>query len=79
MGEVPLRADPGEGHTKWRRLAYAISSNQAKTGNGNALVALVRESMRPELATDRKKEPMGVDADGGQPRRADLGRSDTIA
>lgn len=54
MGEIPLRADPGEGHTKWRRLAHAISSNQAKTGNGNALVALVRASMRPERTIDRK-------------------------
>ena len=40
MAEVPLRSDPGEGHTKWRRLAHAVSNNQAKTGNGNALIAL---------------------------------------
>jgi uncharacterized protein (TIGR02391 family) len=52
--EVPLRSDPGEGHTKWRRLAHAVSSNQAKTGNGNALIALVRAAMRPERTLDRK-------------------------
>ena len=51
---VPLRADPGEGHTKWRRLAHAIASNQAKTGNGNALVGLVAAAMRPERTLDRK-------------------------
>ena len=39
MPEVPLRSDPSEGHTKWRRPAHAVSSNQAKTGNGNALIA----------------------------------------
>lgn len=54
IAEVPLRSDPGEGHTKWRRLAHAVSSNQAKIGNGNALIALVRAAMRPERTLDRK-------------------------
>ncbi len=54
MAEVPLRSDPGEGHTKWRRLAHAVSNNQAKTGNGNALIALVRAAMRAERTLDRK-------------------------
>lgn len=54
MAEVPLRSDPGEGHTKWRRLAHAVSSNQAKTGNGNALIALVRAAMGAERTLDRK-------------------------
>lgn len=53
-GEVPLRSDPGKGYTKWRRLAHAVSSNQAKTGNGNALIGLVRAAMRPERTLDRK-------------------------
>lgn len=25
--EIPLSRDPGEGHTKWRRLEYAVSAN----------------------------------------------------
>ena len=52
--EVPLRSDPGEGHTKWRRLAHAVSNNQATTGTGNALIGLVRAAMRPERTLDRK-------------------------
>lgn len=52
--EVPLRSDPGEGHTKWRRLPHAVSNNQAKTGTGNALIGLVRAAMRPERTLDRK-------------------------
>lgn len=54
LAEVPLRSDPGEGHTKWRRLAYTVSNNQAKTGTGNALIALVRATMRAERTLDRK-------------------------
>lgn len=54
IAEVPLRSDPGEGHNKWCRLAHAVSSNQAKIGNGNALIALVRAAMRPERTLDRK-------------------------
>lgn len=53
-GEVPLRSDPGEGHTKWRRLAHAVSSNQAKTSTGNASIGLIRAAMRPERTLDRK-------------------------
>ncbi|UDH01744.1 TIGR02391 family protein [Rhodococcus opacus] len=52
--EVPLRDDPGEGQTKWRRLAHAISSHQAKTQNGNALVKLVTVAMRPDRTMSRK-------------------------
>lgn len=54
MSEVPLRSDPGEGHTKWRRIAHAVSNNQVITGNGNALVALVRAALRPERTLVRK-------------------------
>lgn len=54
LGSVPLRGDPGEIHAKWRRLAHAVSNNQANTRNGNALVALIREAMRPERTLDRK-------------------------
>lgn len=53
MAEIPLRGDPGEGNTKWRRLAYAVSSNQACTQSGNAVLALVTASMRPERTLDR--------------------------
>lgn len=53
-GEVPLNDDPGERHTKWRRLAHALSSNQAKTQTGNALVKLVTVAMRPDRTLDRK-------------------------
>lgn len=53
MAEIPLRSDPGEGNTKWRRLAHAVSSNQARTQNGNALVALIATSIRPERILDR--------------------------
>lgn len=52
--EVPLKGDPGEGHTKWRRLAHALSSDQAKTQTGNALVKLVTVAMRPDRTLDRK-------------------------
>lgn len=53
MSEIPLRDDPGEGNTKWRRLAYAVSSNQARTQSGNAVIALISASMRPERTLDR--------------------------
>lgn len=53
IAEIPLRNDPGEGNTKWRRLAYAVSSNQASTQTGNALIALVAASMRPDRILDR--------------------------
>lgn len=51
--EVPLRNDPGEGITKWRRLAHAVSSNQAGAGNGNALVRIITVAMRPDRTLDR--------------------------
>ncbi|WP_458115677.1 TIGR02391 family protein [Arthrobacter sp. D2-10] len=53
MAEIPLRSDPGEGNTKWRRLAHSVSSNQTRTQNGNALIALITTSMRPERILDR--------------------------
>jgi uncharacterized protein (TIGR02391 family) len=53
LAEIPLRTDPGEGITKWRRLAHAVSSNQAGTQTGNALIALVTISMRPDLTLSR--------------------------
>jgi uncharacterized protein (TIGR02391 family) len=53
VGEVPLRNDPGEGVTKWRRLAHAVSTNQVKTGTGNALIRLVTIAMRPDRTLDR--------------------------
>ena len=53
MAEIPLRSDPGEGSTKWRRLAHAVSINQADTQTGNALVALVAAAMQPERILDR--------------------------
>lgn len=52
--EVPLTDDPGEGLTKWRRLAHALSSNQAKTQTGNAMVKLVTVAMRPDHTLSRK-------------------------
>lgn len=54
--EVPLRDDPGEGQTKWRRLAHAVSANQQKTQTGNALVRLVTVAMRPDRTLDRKQQ-----------------------
>lgn len=53
LSEIPLRNDPGEGHTKWRRLAHVISSNQASTKSGNALIALITAAMRPERTLER--------------------------
>jgi len=53
IAEIPLRHDPGEGNTKWRRLAYGVSSNQVSTQTGNALIALVAASMRPDRILDR--------------------------
>lgn len=54
LAEVPLKDDPGEGNTKWRRIAYAVSMNQAKTGRGNAVVGLVVKAMSPHRTLDRK-------------------------
>ncbi|MCJ1682341.1 TIGR02391 family protein [Rathayibacter sp. VKM Ac-2928] len=51
--EVPLRQDPGEAVTKWRRLAHAVSANQVKTQTGNALLALIRASMEPDRTISR--------------------------
>ncbi|MGY1820513.1 TIGR02391 family protein [Geodermatophilus sp. SYSU D00079] len=56
MAEVPLRDDPGLGITKWRRLAHAVGSNQAKTRNGNALVRLITVAMAPSRTLSRKRE-----------------------
>ena len=53
MAEVPLKDDPCEGITKWRRLAHAVSSNQAGSGTGNATIALITAAMRPERTLDR--------------------------
>lgn len=53
MAQIPLRSDPGEGITKWRRLAYAVSSNQASTQSGNAVIALITTAMRPDRILDR--------------------------
>jgi len=53
--EVPLRDDPGEGNTKWRRLAHALSSHQARSQSGNALGKLTTVAMRPDRTLDRKR------------------------
>lgn len=53
MAEIPLKHDPGEGITKWRHLAYAVSSNQAGSQTRNATIALVTAVTRPELTLDR--------------------------
>lgn len=67
MTEIPLRDDPGEGNTKWRRLAHAVSHNQARTQTGNALIALVIASMRPDRILDR--------ADAAQQTRDELNQA----
>lgn len=54
LAEVPLKNDPGEGATKWRRLAVAVNANQLATRNGNALVRLVTLAMSPDRTLDRK-------------------------
>lgn len=54
LAEVPLKNDPGEGNTKWRRIAHAVSTYQVKTGTGNALVGLVVIAMSPHRTLDRK-------------------------
>lgn len=54
LAEVPLKNDPGEGNTKWRRLAYAVSANQSATQTGNAVVRLITVAMRPDRTLDRK-------------------------
>lgn len=53
MAQIPLRSDPGEGTTKWRRLAHAVSSNQARTQSGNAVIALISVAMQPDRILDR--------------------------
>lgn len=60
LAEVPLRDDPGEGITKWRRIAHALSANQAKTATGNALVGLVARAMNPHRTLDRKARADGA-------------------
>lgn len=54
LASVGFRADPGEGHAKWRRLAYVVSDHQSRHQNGNALIALITEALRPERTIDRK-------------------------
>ncbi|BDB63275.1 MULTISPECIES: TIGR02391 family protein [unclassified Rhodococcus (in: high G+C Gram-positive bacteria)] len=91
--EVPLRDDPGEGVTKWRRLAHAVSSNQAKNQNGNALVKLITVAMRPDRTMTRKAQAdvardqltqvlslVGMRVrDDGKVARSPLARTDTEA
>lgn len=60
LGEVPLKEDPGEGNTKWRRIAHAVSLNQARTRSGNALVGLVLKAMSPHRTLDRKARADGA-------------------
>ncbi|WP_272028100.1 hypothetical protein [Kocuria rosea] len=48
IAETPLQNDPGQGNTKWRHLAHVVSSNQTSTPKGNALIAMVSASMRPD-------------------------------
>lgn len=54
IAEVPLNDDPGEGVTKWRRLAHAVSSHQSRHGNGKALIKLVTVAMSPDRTLDIK-------------------------
>ncbi|MBZ8176417.1 TIGR02391 family protein [Corynebacterium poyangense] len=56
MASIPLRADLGEGYTKWRRLNHAVLMNQKTTRNGNALVALIRTALEPERTLSRASD-----------------------
>lgn len=56
LHEVPLHDDMGEGVTKWRRLAHAVSNNQAKRRNGNALVRLITVAMMPDRTLGKKAQ-----------------------
>jgi uncharacterized protein (TIGR02391 family) len=60
MAEIPLRDDPGEGFTKWRRLAFAVSKNQSGTQTGNALIALITATMRPDRILDRAEAALRI-------------------
>ena len=53
LDEARLRGDPGEGHTKWRRLALVVANHQARYGTGKALVALIGVALSPERTFDR--------------------------
>jgi uncharacterized protein (TIGR02391 family) len=50
-------ADPlGEGATKWKRLAEAISDKQVGTGNGGAVIGLIHAAMAPTRTLNRRVE-----------------------
>jgi len=51
--EVPLRDDPGEGQTKWRRLAHALSAQQQRQRDGRPVLRLVSVAMAPQRTVDR--------------------------
>jgi uncharacterized protein (TIGR02391 family) len=53
LAEAGLKGDPGVSNTKWRRLADVVSTNQAKTQVGNALVALITVAFKPDRLLDR--------------------------
>lgn len=50
-------ADPlGEGTTKWKRLAQALSDKQVGTGNGGAVIGLIHAAMAPTRTLNRRVE-----------------------
>lgn len=43
-----MEHDPGEGITKWRRVAQAVSDKQQIQRNGDAAIRLVKSAMQPD-------------------------------
>jgi uncharacterized protein (TIGR02391 family) len=50
------RYDPGEGNTKWKRLAQAVNDHQCATTKGDALVKLITVAMSPQRTLSRAQD-----------------------
>jgi uncharacterized protein (TIGR02391 family) len=55
LQEVGLRDDPGEGLTKWRRIAHALATHQNSAQTGKAVMGLITVAMRPDHTLSRKE------------------------
>ena len=54
LHETGLRGDPGEGNTKWRRIAHVLISHQNSAQTGKAVMGLISVAMRPDHTLSRK-------------------------
>lgn len=54
LAEVRLKDALGESMTKWKRLATAMSNQQARQGDGRPVVALINAAMAPARTLSRR-------------------------